>query len=262
MIEDPHLMTVPELGHSFAGCDGGNIRAKLWVCGIEPHGGVDVLDAARPWLSPRSVAWQEPPSWPAGFAAALLESHPAPLPVGLHRAWRLRRGSYDFLLATLCCRIFASPLSPREYLTDRLYRAAGDLFKLNLFPLACNRDTQREWTPVHQLRTNCALKRDYVEQVLQHRGPFYRTQIAEHKPRVILCTGIARREKFLGTLLPSSRAMPAVPVNGRAIESHQGRDTDCRLFVVPFLGTQRSMLSEASFDALADAIRPLVNPTG
>ena len=254
-------MPLAELARSFAGCDGGRIRAELWVCGIEPYGDAGTIDAAQPHLSPHSPEWCTPPCWPAGFATSLLDGQPLVLPDDLRRAWRPRRRvSYDWLLAALCSRVFEGADNAEGYLRHRLYQAAGDIFKLNLFPLACRRDTQERWSSDHQQRSDCALKRHYTQQVLEHRGRFFRALIAEHKPRVILCTGAARRDDFVSALLPGGEEREPVTVNGRAIPCYRDDALNCRLLAAPFLGTARGMLGELDLVPLSDVLATLLRP--
>jgi hypothetical protein len=81
----------------------------------------------------------------------------------------LKKGSYDWLLRTLCWLVYGKADNACEYLMQRLYQVHGDIFKLNLFPLACRRDSQEHWSREHQ-HSGCALRSDYVRQIEEHRA--------------------------------------------------------------------------------------------
>jgi uracil-DNA glycosylase len=242
---------LPELARSFAGCDGGNVSAKLWVCGIEPYGEVVVLDDAQPHLSPYSTDWRYPPSWPEGFAANLNERLPA---------WEPGPGTYDTLLATLCWHIFRGAQTSDEYLMNRLYRANGDIFKLNLFPLPCQQDSQEQWTIIHQAISKCPRKEDYIQRSVENRRPFFRELIDRYKPQVLLCTGLFRANRFRQTFLTNPGAEPRdpIPVNDLQIERYRDEELAYTLLISPFLSNRNANLGGRHLEEFAGQIRPLL----
>lgn len=146
-----------------------------------------------------------------------------------------------------------------EYLRNRLYHADGGVFKLNLFPLACARDSRAAWPVTHQQQVGFDTKNGYADYCVQHRGPFFRHAIAQYRPRVILCTGVGRRPAFLNTIVGNEHHPGIVhSLNGAMIHVYEG--LPFQLVISPFPGNRAGSLRPEGLVGLGELIDGWLHP--
>ncbi|MEX3929948.1 hypothetical protein AB4Y36_39135 [Paraburkholderia sp. BR10936] len=171
---------------SFSGMDGGNLKARLWICGIEHGSDAETLSSIQPELEPgawdterRMMYAVESRKWPYWRNVAKIV-------VGTQSAVMARAG------------LAAKGPDWRRYRDEYLYTRQGWEFKLNLFPLASPRVVSDEWAKVHGAEPALADKENYRTLCRDGgRFEFMRRLRLEHQPRVIVATGVGSRDDFV-----------------------------------------------------------------
>lgn len=209
------------LRRSLFGCDGGNVCARLWVCGIEWGG---ELQALRDYPN-RSYAVRIPTPLRIPYRT---ESD-------VPESWG--RSQYDLRLAGLCLRLFhdwqpeQDPSCRKTYLLHRLYNRNSDIFKLNLYPYPC--PNANAWDSVAKRLTRSKTKQHFRERCERDRFPLFRALLEQYKPKVVLCTGKSYREAFRTAFMgpPHEGLQDAPPLQGH-LQIHRIEHT--KVVIVPF----------------------------
>lgn len=223
---------------SWAGMDGGNLCAPIWICGIEPGGELENADALQ---IPRG----DPPCWDAKFK----EAHPK------FATWQYHQKVAKLLIVIE--RILASPPQQatvdgyKDYMRDKLYTCAGQSFKLNLFPLASPSVKCTKWPESFRGAPLLADKGEYYKRCRAMRFPFLAKLRHEHRPKVIVATGrmhcLAFAEAF-GFALDSEQEPIPLPHNRQC---RVFLDQGSALIVSPFFGGRYGMNSDGLLIELA-----------
>ncbi len=206
------------LHRSLFGCDGGNIRAKLWVCGIEWGGDLQALchypNQSYPGTTPTSL------------------QIPYRTERGVPDAWRSSR--YDLCLAGLCLRLFHDwqPEQDRScrqtYLLHRLYNKNSDIFKLNLYSYPC--PNVKTWDEDAKEFTRCEKKPHFRDRCKSERFPLVVALLKSYKPKVVLCTGTSYRPAFLTAF--TGEACATLQARQGCLEIYQTGHT--KVVIAPF----------------------------
>jgi transcriptional activator of eps genes len=233
---------------SYAGCDGGNPAADVWVCGIE-HGGEleDISSGLTPDL--------EPSTWSDSYKA----EHPT------YTKWPYNQKVAKIFVSLKSDRA-GKELRPNEwrsYLASRLYVPGGDSFKLNLFPLASRKVTDASWEKTYREHPFLASKQHYVERCRQVRFPFFAAKRRQYHPRVVLGTGKGFTADFVSAFgfmdAPYRRCVLGEENGGReCVVYTQG---DSHLVVSPFLGGPSGVNRNVHLSELGRLISSLLGPS-
>jgi len=169
---------------SLIGCEGGNVNASLWFCGIEwgewgesrnkdnIQNGLfqnqnKIPSVTNKWMENNNITLSN--SFDSSIAKIVL-------------SWKGKKWLNDD--NSVNEKIISCYSIGEE---AKLYRSDGDTFKLNLFPLAAK--SVPTWTEEHYTKTGCFLKSEYYGKCIEHRFP----QLLELKgvstPKVIVCIG-------------------------------------------------------------------------
>ncbi len=177
-------LRLPALSHaeldiafsSFAGMDGGNPAAAIWVCDAAPlYGHV-----------PLSVALQRQPT-PGTWDRAFRRRHAHLLP-----RWLTHQRIARVLAAARATALppGRTPISAKEYFDSYLYGPRGWDFKLNLFPLPDRPDQALPWSEVFREQPVLRIKSDYLRLCrLGGRFRFISSLRRQYRPRAVLCLG-------------------------------------------------------------------------
>jgi hypothetical protein len=164
---------------SFSGCDGGNIKADIWLCGIEWGGG-----------SKGDYYQKELPESISKGAIELSES-------SKRYDW-LEHINYPYgiSLAKLFTAIRGKKVENyREYVSGL---GDDELFKTNLYPIAFDSTDHALW---HKYKldeiTDFNNKYLFNTWCFFNRFPFFSDLRKEHKPKLVICTGIDYLRDFL-----------------------------------------------------------------
>jgi hypothetical protein len=167
----------------FSGCDGGNLRGAIWLCGIEWGTGKahDLnLEMREPVTTPpqhyktsRDV-WMNPDSGrPYQFNVKFLK---------LAAAIR-GRAVHDWI------EIASDDPFP--------FDEKSQFFKLNLFPIAFKDVDPQRWTELYSRVTGFFTKQQYQTWCRNNRFPEIRKWVAQGSPRLIIGVGRSHEEDFM-----------------------------------------------------------------
>lgn len=228
---------------SWAGVDGGYLKAPIWLCGIE-HGGTPPSELAK--LRPEP----EPGSWTDDFKT----QHGKEI-----LSWPYHQKAAKLLIAVeefqKDARSTPSFEDWREYVWNNLYVEGGNNFKLNLFPLQA--PSSSEWPAIYG-EMGIQNKHDYRQRCRGERFSFFSKMRRKYKPKVILGTGITVRADFVRAFgfESSPRAEPTTISDGeRSRKCFIYKDSETTLIVSPFLGYRRY---EVNSDELIRSLAKLV----
>lgn len=165
----------------YSGCDGGNLKGSIWLCGIEWSIGVrHVLreELARPvarvpqrYMRAEDVLWS-----PEG------RSHP-----------------FNQMFLKLMSALRGHDVQQYRSLLDGdpfPFHKKSDFFKMNLFPIAFPRDEDELWTDEHTAATGLASKPAYRAWCREYRFPRIRSWVRRARPRLVIAVGLGRQEEF------------------------------------------------------------------
>jgi len=165
---------------SLSGCDGGNIEADVWLCGIEWGGGSyedgiyykehlpNEIKKGEISLEHKVFNWQDSITYPFGRSFAKL--------------WTVIHGENG----------------KAESYRDVSTLDGSQLFKLNLYPIAFDSTNHQLW---HEYKldevTGFGNKYLFNTWCFFNRFPVYAKLRAKHKPKLIICTGVDYLRDFL-----------------------------------------------------------------
>jgi transcriptional activator of eps genes len=222
---------------SFAGVDGGNPKAPVWVCGIEFGGGLDDLSES---LQPQSLgSWDD----------KLRQSSEA-------RRWQLHQKVAKLMTAIRSLRMASDQKVSlddwRRYRDEELYSEGGDSFKLNLFPLSSHAVRDEDWDAAYRDQPVLSRKETYYEHCREKRFPLFASLRREHKPGVIVGIGVEKRADFATAFGfdPNKFEERTISAGGRVKTCYCMHDGGTTLIVSPFFDG-RNLNSDALLVELA-----------
>ncbi|MEO0019934.1 MAG: hypothetical protein ABIK47_04745 [candidate division WOR-3 bacterium] len=169
----------------FSGMDGGNLDARLWICGIEWGGELNNNPVESEWPYYYIQNEQKIPCWNTQF-------------IEDHREEIDGRGfGLDKKIAKLLFHIFGPErhcADWKDYMKNHLYTQNGDCFKFNLFLL--KKPRAKSWINRHREITGLERKA-YYNWCRMYRFPFIRDLVNDYHPKVVLATGITYRDDFI-----------------------------------------------------------------
>jgi len=169
-------MKIKEWVCSFSGCDGGNLYADTWLCGIEWGGGnldnyyeeklpKEIKNGKAP-INLKEYSWEESLKYPYGRSFAKL--------------------------------FIAIKGGKVENYKDSARWNGEDLFKANLYPIAFESTDHTLWHKygVDKI-TDFETKHLFNTWCFFNRFPFFTQLRIKHKPKLIICTGINYLRDYL-----------------------------------------------------------------
>lgn len=230
---------------SFAGVDGGNPDADLWICGIE-HGGA--LEDLGTKLQPEP----HPGAWTPEFRA----DHPDFYRWQYHQKVAKLLIALEALLSGDDANPDLSPHAYRPYMAEKLYVEGGRNFKLNLFPLASPYVRSDAWAQAYRSHPYLEDKSTYYQRCREKRFPFFRQIRAQHAPKVIIGTGVTFKDAFASAFgfdgQPDEFVLSTSDPVARRCFRYQ--EEGAALYVTPFLGGPHGLNSNALITELARVI--------
>ena len=158
----------------FSGCDGGNINGPIWFCGIEYGGGEDKYDFKFDDVTSPSYVPEE-------------------------KLWDHLKYQYNRKMAKIYAQICGrTPPEYYENARDRgLMSADGDVFKMNLFPIAFPRDHNELWEEWIYNETGLPTKSIYRAWCQVHRFVKIQQWVSENSPKLIVATSVNYEADFM-----------------------------------------------------------------
>lgn len=222
---------------SYAGIDGGNPGAPVWICGIE-HGGAFDDAQLLPELKPG--AWTDEFKSKHNF-----------------RAWQYPQKAAKFLVALRSRQADPTAVPTVEgwydYRETELYVEGGDHFKLNLFPLAAPSVSSPGWETAYARCPELKNRETYRTNCRAVRFEFLRGIRNKYRPRIVVGTGKTLKNDFalaFGFSEVPPRAFTITDgIHDRECFAYEG--DGCTLIVSPFFGGRYGVSSDGLLTDLA-----------
>ena len=158
----------------YSGCDGGNINGPIWFCGIEYGGGETESD----FMSDDAIT-------PRHIEADKLRNHLKP--------------QYNRKMAKIYSTICQQEV--RHYLENaeerQLMSPKGDVFKMNLFPIAFRKDHDELWKKWIFDRTGLPTKSMYRAWCQNNRFTKIQEWVTNYNPKLIVATSTYYESDFI-----------------------------------------------------------------
>jgi len=219
----------------FSGCDGGNPKGCVWLCGLE-YGGDDTEDSlCFPDVSRPSAINPKDETF-----------------LRYQYNWRAMK-----LMAALKG---VRPAEYREFFRRQsCFASDSDYFKLNLYPIAFNNTSHTRWASWLEKKTGFPTKQEYLTWCQTHRFRQLRRWGSEHAPRLIVCTGITHASEFCLAFGGKPESLRQAEASSKAIMYFTTNDDRTLVAVVYFFGGRYGLRSDEELFATGEALSDLVN---
>lgn len=217
-----------------AGCDGGNlVKAKIWTCGIE-------------WGWAQSTEDMRKKYYTKDILSEITNQKKLIDDFVVYDKSRLS-SRYDRQFLKLLAVIKGYELS--EYLSVVINH--NEIFKMNLFPIAFQRDYNNLWTEYNLDKTfeQFPTKDTYREWCRLHRFPFFQLLTEKYQPQIILCFGLGYAKDFCNAfggvkLIEYNTLIDTSPRNSKPRTFYYSKTkSGANLFVLPFLVNRNGLNS-------------------
>ena len=235
---------------SLSGCDGGNVNAKTWLCGIEWGGG-------------------------SGDEGEYYESLKGQIRTGVHPGndnlynWE-ESLTYPFgrSFSKLYAAMKGEEVKNYKHFSKEVW-SDSEVFKLNLYPIAFDSTDPQLWHDNKMPEiTGFAEKYLYQTWCAFNRFPAFARLRAVHNPDLIVCTGVSYLRDFLMCFGGNQSNLGFVNHGDLgAMTSDKTRPRryywveligGTKLFVIPFFSGQYGLNSDALLQEMGEVIRDKV----
>jgi hypothetical protein len=228
----------------FSGCDGGNPKGDIWLCGIEFGEGHTEKDLER---NLTEVDVSNP-----GFLG--------------DRNWDeeeiqdFLKYPYNWKAAKLLCALAGRATETyRDFFrAERCFSRDSRYFKLNLYPIGFRNTSSEYWQDWHTRLTGFQTKSEYIQWCQAKRFLALRTWVQECFPKLIVCTGKDHRNEFFKAFTDGAAAPDSVDVAGKKIwyvVTNAGRTL---VAVTYFLGGPHGLKSDPELSAAGKMLAELL----
>lgn len=222
---------------NFSGCDGSNVKAPVWVCGIEWGAGKASEDETV----------KEYAKYKDQIAKNEVEA------IGIYEWEKQREHQYSFKFEKLYAVISGQII---DDVNERKIKYTGnEVLKLNLYPIFF-RDTSPEYWKRYNLEEITGFKNKdlYMKWCHINRAHFFRNLVKKNKPKLIICCGLSYADAFLNAFVPQednfqyivSAETFSVNKNNGVVERYcyytKTKD-ETHIFIVPFFGYYKHSLN-------------------
>ncbi|QUI69601.1 hypothetical protein [Pseudoalteromonas sp. M8] len=224
---------------SLIGMDGGNIKAPLWVSGLEWAGYDEEITSkvTRPTYE--------------------VDGHKVPY---LSDEWKAStpnfyKWQFDQKVAKILCRAFDYQGEYKDYMKEKYCSSSSNEFKLNLFPLPCR--NVNDWQKQHIELTSTKIKYHYQTHCSITRFFLFNQLVKQFNPKVVLCFGQRFIEEykmaFCGAYDTNSFHLEEYKLgSGKSRVKILTSDIFPTLVIAPFLG--RNLVANSELEELGSII--------
>ena len=231
---------------SLSGCDGGNIDADIWLCGIEWGGGsyddgiyykerlARQISSGAVNLSQQTYDWKDSITYPFGRSVAKLFAAIKGSSVGEYRDLAINRWN------------------------------GNEIFKLNLYPIAFDSTDPSLWHK-YGLEEITGFDEKHLFQLwcFMNRFPAFSKLRSEKKPKLIIGTGVSYLRDFLmcfgGVASSKIHYAELEPISERNAGNRRfywvSLDEYTTLVVIPFFSGPRGLNSDILLEKMGAKIR-------
>lgn len=225
----------------FSGCDGGNPRGGIWICGIE---------------------------WGVGHTEDNLKFEDVSSPPSLE-TWpqeeleQFLKYQYSWKAVTLLCAIEGKPVDAYTefFQQERCFYSDSRYFKMNLYPLGFRDTSPTHWKDWLTRLTGLQNKNDYKQWCRNKRFQQLRNWVLHYNPKLIVCTGKGHRAEFFEAFGDDSEPVQHISCGAKDIAYIRTNREQTLVAVTYFLGGPSGLKSDEELLATGACLRTLV-PSG
>ena len=214
---------------SQSGCDGGNLKSDIWVCGLE--WGVDVKslnDLNKIMEGPFNTA-----SWDGEIQQRL-------------------KYPYNNKIAWLFSYLFKWEENHKKAAENhRMMCFDGTGYKMNAFPIPFKNRSSVSWSKDMADLIGLHSFEVYLEWCIENRGKYFQELVKENSPKMIVCTGKNTTMAFLRFFGCDMTSVDS----GENFTVAKCNESKTLVFVTPFFGGASGINSFEKMKALADEIK-------
>ncbi|MCG9874347.1 MAG: hypothetical protein MH321_06125 [Leptospiraceae bacterium] len=170
-----------------SGCDGGNLKGKIWLCGIEWGGG----------QNPNTLNFKEE-------FLKLKNSIPFRTHEDTQRILKNenRKNTYDLnafkLLSVIETKKELLSINYKEIIKEIIpFEKNSNYFKLNLYPISFKITSDSLWDSSWKTKTGLENKNLYKLWCWKNRFPYFQKLVNDYNPELIICVGKLYLTDFL-----------------------------------------------------------------
>lgn len=243
---------------SFSGCDGGDLKSPVWLCGIEWGYRRKKDQSVEDYKNELENYYRHeiPEQMAEGFRSYRCESYK----MDEHISYQ-----YGLKVAKLYAAIEGHNVSKAR---DVAKTSNGSkIFRVNLYPIAFYREHDGLWEQYGLDKvTGLESKQIYRTWCLLHRLPWIAEQVKEHSPKLFIGTGIGYLTDFViscgGSGIVGDIHKETIIGNPEKPEDSKrtmywARIGETTLVVIPFLGGKSGMNSDALIEKFGKKIRDI-----
>lgn len=233
-----------KLALSHYGYDGGNLKAPLWVSGIEWGGGVKISELVSdiskgPILTPHSVE--------------SISDRNKYLNYVFDRIW----------LKVLSKSLGYEVSDYKKMINDdiRALSSSGPVMKFNLYPISFKDTSFENWSRDFYEVTGFPTKELYMAWVQSHRFKFFNELVSQYKPDVILCSGVTFLRDFL-LAFGGVESLFSTPVDKVKLSDKKelyvyqsAISSNTKIYVVPFFGSIHGTKKDSECDLIGELLQ-------
>ena len=229
---------------SLIGCDGGDITAGIYFCGIEWGG------ESAPNLYPLDYSYQKDGLTIPARDFETVAKKP-----------EYTKHNFDQKIAKIMLAAYPKEfggLNYKEFMRQHFCMNPGPLFKLNLYPFNFKSHHDELWTEAHFEKTGIPTKAQYRAWCIENRFPLFKQIVEKYEPKVIVCFGVSYRLDYVlafgGPELLFKKNHEEVTVAGRKFETIKVT-ARTRIVIAPFLSGAAGLNSNEVLTAFGHKLK-------
>ncbi len=243
---------------SFSGCDGGDLKSRVWLCGIEWGYRRTKDQSVEDYHNELENYYchEIPKQISEGFRSYRCEEYK----MDEHLDYQ-----YGLKVAKLYAAIEGHDVSKARDIAT--VSNGSEIFRLNLYPIAFYQEKDALWEQYGlDAVTGLESKQIYRTWCLLHRLPWIAEQVKEHNPKLFIGTGIGYLTDFViscgGSGIVSDIHKETIIGNPEKPDDSKrtmywARIGETTLVVIPFLGGMSGLNSDALLQKFGDRIREI-----
>lgn len=240
---------------SFIGCDGGNLEAPLWFCGLEwgLKGTGQQIDTNE---SENPEDYQTPTAWRKWQKEDKNKEYFGNVPALDQKiAW-----FYYMYYQKTDSKGYGIDNRKDDYFKlleqEKIGHLDGPIFKLNMYPV-CFSSRQVVAQNIDKLNRFTGLNGfdEYRELVVELRGEYFRKLVDQYNPKLIICLGLLEKDRFIRFFTNQKKSREFCEEDLKVYYTKMANGaTVC---VVPFFGGRHGINSFAKMKALTECIKQI-----
>jgi len=172
---------------NYSGMQGGNNRAKLWLCGIEYGGNYDINDEQFDLNADKWTKWKFDDGLTLPYCKPPIEANNPGEEI------ELIKNPYDICLAKIASKYYTTTINTWSELSGE----NGYTFKMNLYPLPFRSHNDELWDKKYYEKIGFLTKSEYKVWCIKNRFTKLKDLVNRFNPTCLICFGISLKDQYL-----------------------------------------------------------------